>query len=87
MFTVKCPLHFLGTCGANIMTHTYWWKFNSVMWNKNISQILLHSEKLCEILEWLLTAWWPTTIQFPLVSDCTLDDQGYVTGTDKGLIL
>jgi hypothetical protein len=33
MFT-KCPLHFLGTSGGNIMTHAYWWKFNTVMWNK-----------------------------------------------------
>jgi glucose-6-phosphate-specific signal transduction histidine kinase len=46
------------------MTHAYWWRCNTVMWYRNISQILLHSEQLCEILEW------PVTVQFPLVSDC-----------------
>jgi hypothetical protein len=39
---------------------------------RNISQILLHSEQLCEIVEK------PVTVQFPLVSDCRLNDQGSI---------
>jgi hypothetical protein len=34
MFTVKCSLHFLGTSDGNIMTHAYWRKCNTVMWDK-----------------------------------------------------
>jgi hypothetical protein len=45
MLTVKCPLHFLGTSGGNIMP----------CGARNISEILLHSEQFCEIVEWPVT--------------------------------
>jgi hypothetical protein len=72
MFTVKCPLHFLGTSGGNIVTHAYWWSVTLSCGTRNISQISLHSEQLCEIVEW------PVTVEFPLVSDRRLDDQGSI---------
>jgi hypothetical protein len=54
---------------------------------RNISQILLHSEQFCEIVESSVIGWWPTTVKFPVVSDCRLEDQGSIPGTGKGLIL
>jgi hypothetical protein len=33
------------------MTHAYWWRCTLACGIRNISQILLHSEQLCEIIE------------------------------------
>jgi hypothetical protein len=49
---------------------------------RNISQILLHSEQFCEILEWPVTIWWPAATVC-LVFDCRLNDQGSVPVTDR----
>jgi hypothetical protein len=78
MLTVKCPLHFLGTSGDNIITNAYWWTVPLSCATTNISHILLNSQQFCEILEWPVTVWWPTSVQFPLVSDCRLSDQGKI---------
>jgi hypothetical protein len=78
MLTVKFPLHFLGTSRGKIMTHAYWRKCNTVMWNKK------YQSDITALSATLWNFWVASNCTVSIVTDCRLNDQGSVPGTGKG---